>query len=214
MTIRHLKTYTGSQGYDYQYYFVGKRPSPESAAHEYTFDVTSDRKLTYAVSVFLPHKIEYGSTSEQLGSIAVACRDRAQANPAAQMHGRPLTMDDYLSARMISAPLRLYDYCLETDGAAAVVVTSAERARDCRGGAVLIQTVAQASLPGTRPGMMFPGQPSGRHHLAVVPGGGGGALGALRPRPTDIDVAQLYDCFTITLLLQLEDYGFAKRGEG
>jgi acetyl-CoA acetyltransferase len=102
------------------------------------------------------HMIEYGSTPEQLGSIAVACRDRAQANPAAQMRGRPLTMDDHLSARMISSPLRLYDYCLETDGAAAVVVTSAERARDGRQGAVLISAVAQASLPGTQPGTMFP----------------------------------------------------------
>ena len=102
------------------------------------------------------HMIEYGSTPEQLGSIAIACRDRALANPAAQMHGRPLTMDDYLSARMISSPLRLYDYCLETDGAAAVVVTSAARARDCRSGAALIQAVAQASLPGTQPGTMFP----------------------------------------------------------
>jgi acetyl-CoA acetyltransferase len=160
------------------------------------------------------HMIEYGSTPEQLGSIALACRDRAQANPAAQMHGRPLTMDGYLSARMISSPLRLYDYCLETDGAAAVVVTSAERARDGRHGPVLIQAVAQASLPGTQPGTMFPAlmrdsitSLSSRAVAEVLWARSG--LG-----PADIDVAQLYDCFTITLLLQLEDYGFAKRGEG
>jgi hypothetical protein len=57
MTIRRLKTYTGSQGYVYQYYFVGKRPAVTSAANEYIFDVTSDRKLTYAVSIFLPHQV-------------------------------------------------------------------------------------------------------------------------------------------------------------
>lgn len=62
MTIRRLKTYTGSQGYVYQYYFVGKRPAPRSDAHEseadqYIFDVTSDRKLTYAVSIFLPSQV-------------------------------------------------------------------------------------------------------------------------------------------------------------
>jgi hypothetical protein len=62
MTIRRLKTYTGSQGYVYQYYFVGKRPAPKSdaqdpEANEYIFDVTSDRKLTYAVSIFLPHQV-------------------------------------------------------------------------------------------------------------------------------------------------------------
>ena len=160
------------------------------------------------------HMIEYGSTPEQLGSIAIACRDRALANPAAQMHGRPLTMDDYLSARMISSPLRLYDYCLETDGAAAVVVTSTARARDCRNGAALIQAVAQASLPGTQPGTMFPvlmrdsiTSLSSRAVAELLWARSG--LG-----PADVDVAQLYDCFTITLLLQLEDYGFAKRGEG
>ncbi|MGO8959514.1 MAG: thiolase C-terminal domain-containing protein [Streptosporangiaceae bacterium] len=160
------------------------------------------------------HMIEYGSTEEQLGSIAVACRDRALANPAAQMHGRRLTMDDYLSARMISSPLRLFDYCLETDGAAAIVVTSTERARDSRHGAVLIHAVAQASVPGTQPGIMFPAlmrdsitSLSSRAVADLLWSRSG--LG-----PEDVDVAQLYDCFTITLLLQLEDYGFAKRGEG
>lgn len=57
MTIRRLKTYTGSQGYVYQYYFVGKRPTPTTEAQEYIFDVTSDRKLTYAVSIFLPQQV-------------------------------------------------------------------------------------------------------------------------------------------------------------
>jgi acetyl-CoA acetyltransferase len=160
------------------------------------------------------HMIEYGSTPEQLGAIALACRDRALANPCAQMHGRPLSMDDYLSARMISSPLRLYDYCLETDGAAALVVTSADRARDGRHGAVLVHAVAQASVPGTQPGVMFPAlmresitSLSSRAVAETLWARSG--LG-----PEDVDVAQLYDCFTITLLLQLEDYGFAKRGEG
>jgi len=160
------------------------------------------------------HMIEYGSTPEQLGSIAVACRERALANPAAQMYGRPLTMADYLDARMIASPLRLFDFCLETDGAAAVVVTSTERARDCRNGAVRIHAVAQASVPGTQPGMMFPAlmrdsitSLSSRAVAELLWSRAG--LG-----PADVDVAQLYDCFTITLLLQLEDYGFAKRGEG
>ena len=74
------------------------------------------------------HMIEYGTNEKELGAIALTCRARANANPAAQMHDRPLTMDDYLAARMISRPLRLFDFCLETDGACAVVVTSAARA--------------------------------------------------------------------------------------
>jgi acetyl-CoA acetyltransferase len=160
------------------------------------------------------HMIEFGSTPEQLGSIAVTCRDRALANPAAQMHGRPLTLDHYLAGRMISSPLRLYDYCLETDGAAAVVVTSAPRARDCRHGAVLIHAVAQASLPGSQPGIMFP--VLARESITAL--SSRAVSGVLWARaglgPGDVDVAQLYDCFTITLLLQLEDYGFADRGQG
>ena len=74
--------------------------------------------------------LEFGTNEKDLGHIAIACRNRANANPAAQMHERPLTMDDYLAARMISWPLRLFDFCLETDGACAVVVTSTERAKD------------------------------------------------------------------------------------
>ncbi len=80
MTIRRLKTYTGSQGYVYQYYFVGKRPALESLANEYIFDVTSDRKLTYAVSVFLPHQV---------------------AAAWAESHGRPLSdSEQYAAVKM------------------------------------------------------------------------------------------------------------------
>ena len=102
------------------------------------------------------HMLEYGTTDKQLGQIAVTCRERANANPRAQMHDRPLTMDDYLAARMISRPLRLYDFCLETDGACAVIVTSTERARDLRQPPALIRAVAQASIPHPQPGIQFP----------------------------------------------------------
>ena len=78
------------------------------------------------------HMIEYGTTPEQLGAIALACRERAQTNAAAQMFGKPMTLDDYLAARMIATPLRLLDFCLETDGACAVIVTSTDRAADLR----------------------------------------------------------------------------------
>jgi acetyl-CoA acetyltransferase len=106
------------------------------------------------------HMSEFGTTSEQLGRIALACRERANANPAAQMHDRALTMDDYLASRVISSPLRLYDFCLETDGACAVVVTSTARARDCRRPPVLIRAVAQGSVANPQPGIQFPGRPA------------------------------------------------------
>jgi len=160
------------------------------------------------------HMNEYGTQPEHLGAIALACRERAQANPNAQMYGRPLTMDDYLAARPISEPLRLFDFCLETDGAAAVIVTSAERARDLRKPPVLIRAVAQASTRDPQPGIQFPVLM--RESITSLPAVA--VADTLYRRaglgPEDIDVAQIYDCFTITVLMQLEDWGFCKKGEG
>ena len=76
------------------------------------------------------HMHEYGTRPEQLGAIAVAMRKHAQLNPRAVMHGRPLSLEDYLASPMLADPYRLFDCCLETDGAAAAIVTTAERARD------------------------------------------------------------------------------------
>jgi acetyl-CoA acetyltransferase len=160
------------------------------------------------------HMIEYGTTEKDLGHIAMACRARANDNPAAQMHDRSLTMDDYLAARMISRPLRLFDFCLETDGACAVIVTSAERAKDAPKPPALIRAVAQGSLEAPQPGIQFP--VLFRSSITTLPAKP--AAETLYRRaglgPEDIDVAQLYDCFTITVLLQLEDFGFCAKGEG
>lgn len=160
------------------------------------------------------HMAEYGTTEEQLGAIAVECRRRAHTNPNALMRGTDLTIDDYLSGRWISRPLRLYDYCLETDGACAVIVTSAERALDSPSGAALISSVTQGSGPNPQGGTMSPTLmrtdyttwPSAYVAKTLYERAGLG--------PEDVDVAQIYDCFTITVLIQLEDYGFCKKGEG
>lgn len=104
MTIRRLKTYAGSQGYAYQYYFVGKRPSDTSAssANEYIFDVTSDRKLTYAVSVFLPHQVVAAwaevhgralSDSEQYAAVKMRLFRGFDEVKDMQAHGRQLQID-------------------------------------------------------------------------------------------------------------------------
>ena len=119
-----------------------------------------------------------------------------------------------MSAPMISSPLRLFDYCLETDGACAVVVTSTERARDLAQPPALIASVAMGSVPGAQGGMAAPTMlrpdpmvfPSVNIAREVYRRAGMG--------PSDIDVAQFYDCFTITILVQLEDYGFCGLGEG
>jgi acetyl-CoA acetyltransferase len=160
------------------------------------------------------HMIEFDTTPEQLGAIAVTCRRRANANPNAQMAGRELTMEDYLAGRPISLPLRLFDFCLETDGACAVVVTSTERARDLPQPPALIRAVTQGTSPHPQMGLVLPTLL--RESLTTQPSSD--VADTLYTRaglgPDDIDVAQFYDCFTITVLLQLEDYGYCKKGEG
>jgi acetyl-CoA acetyltransferase len=160
------------------------------------------------------HMIEYGTTEKQLGAIPVACRNRALANPRAQMYGRPLSLDDYLAARWIARPLRLNDFCLETDGAAAVIVSAVERAHDRPKPPALIRAVAQATPHAPQPANMFPVL----WRESITDGSAQAVAKALYRRagmgPEDIDVAQLYDCFSITVLLQLEDYGFCAKGEG
>jgi acetyl-CoA acetyltransferase len=160
------------------------------------------------------HMHQYGTTSEQLGMIALTCRENANANPGAQMGGRSMTMDDYMASPMISSPLRLNDYCLETDGACAVVVTSTERAKDAPHAPVLIRAVAQGAVPGMQGGIMSPtlARPDPMLSPAVAVARRLYERAGLGPR--DVDVAQFYDCFTITVLVQLEAYGFCGEGEG
>ena len=102
MTIRRLKTYTGSQGYVYQYYFVGKRPVPTADANEYIFDVTSDRKLTYAVSIVLPHPVvtawgeshgRFLSDSEQYAAVKMRLFRAFDEVQDMRAHGRQLQID-------------------------------------------------------------------------------------------------------------------------
>ena len=159
------------------------------------------------------HMIEYGTTPEHLGAVALACRAAANVTPHAQMAQKPLTMEDYLASRMVSSPLRLFDFCLESDGACAVVVTTAERARDLRQKPVLIRAVAGGAPPDLRPGMMFPVVT--REDITDL--GGRRAAATLWKRagvgPADMDIAQIYDCFTISVLLQLEAFGFCGKGE-
>jgi acetyl-CoA acetyltransferase len=159
------------------------------------------------------HIITYGTTPEQFGSVALVCRDNANRTPHAQMHDKKLTMDAYLASRMISTPLRLFDCCLETDGACAVIVTTAERARDLPQPPALIRATAQAAATGMSGGMMFPSI-TWDDPLRLAPGHVARMLWSRAGLgPQDMDVAQIYDCFTISLLLQFEDYGLCARGE-
>ena len=154
---------------------------------------------------------DYGMTRDHLANVALACRKHANNNPAAQMYGKPLTRDQYLSARWIAEPLCLFDNCLETDGALACVLVSAERARDCKHRPVYVHAGSQ--------GMTAP-HPTMMNHFCDEPLDGPSwatARGLWRHsdiQPADIKVAQIYDAFTTLVPLSLEGYGFCKRGEG
>jgi acetyl-CoA acetyltransferase len=154
---------------------------------------------------------ETGTTSRDLGEVAVSTRKHAVVNPDAIFYQRPLTLEEHQASRMIVDPLRLYDCCLETDGACACIVTTPERARDLAQTPALIRAVAQGAGPDQESMTSFY-----RPDLTELPELGMVARQLYEVsglRPDDIDAAILYDAFTAIVLFQLEAYGFCKRGE-
>jgi acetyl-CoA acetyltransferase len=152
------------------------------------------------------HMHEFGTTSEDLAEIAVAVRHHASMNPKAQLQA-PITVDDVLSSRMIAEPLHLLDCCVVSDGGGAYVVTTADRARDLRRPAVRMLGY------GERIGHAAIGQMPDFTRTAAADSGPA-ALRMAGLKPGDIDCAQFYDSFTITVMLALEDIGFCAKGEG
>jgi acetyl-CoA acetyltransferase len=152
------------------------------------------------------HMHVYGTRREQLGAIATAFREHALKNPEAQMK-KPLSLAEYLEARMIVDPFGLYDCSLRSDAAGAVIVTSRERARDLDCKPVLVKGFGTFNnLSGWFEGdnmIRTAAAESGKTAYAMAGVG-----------PKDIDTAQIYDCFTYMVMVQLEDYGFCKKGEG
>jgi acetyl-CoA acetyltransferase len=155
------------------------------------------------------HMHEYGTTREQLGSVAVTMRRHAQLNPHAQMYGRELTMETYLQARMIADPYLLFDCCLETDGASAVVLTTEDRAADAPHPMVAIAGVATARA--SSPDDLFSRED---YFDCGLTRAAPRAFRSAGLTPGDVDVAFIYDCFTFELIHQLEEGGFCARGEG
>jgi acetyl-CoA acetyltransferase len=153
---------------------------------------------------------EYGGTRQQLAEVALAIRAHANRNPAALMYDKAMSLDDYMAARFISEPLCLFDNCLETDGALAVVLVSADRAKDCPHPPAFVHAF---------------GQGLNRQHETMVnyyaedplTGPAWACAQKLWSQsafgPDDVDVAQIYDAFTPLILLSLEGYGFCGRGE-
>ena len=151
------------------------------------------------------HMHEYGTTPEQLAEVAVTLRHHASLNPNAHKRD-PITIADVLKSKLIASPLHILDCAIVSDGAAAAIVTSAERARDLR----------------KKPVHLL-GQGYGLRHSHIgdteltttgAVDAGRGAFRTAGLKPADMDLAQIYDCFTITVIVELEDLGFCAKGEG
>jgi acetyl-CoA acetyltransferase len=175
------------------------RPSPYEAPYRLPRPVGS-----YALAT-ARYMHQYGLTREQLGEVAVAARRWAQLNPEAFLRD-PLSLAAYLDSRLVADPLSVRDCCLVTDGAAAIVMTRAERARDIvaqpvylLGGAIETQHRDIAQMADLT--------------VTAATRSGARAFAQAGLRPGDVDVLQLYDAFTINVLLFLEDLGFCAKGE-
>jgi len=180
---------------------------------------TSQRELAWYEDPFKPmmppsayamsaarHMHEFGTTREQLAEIAVAARKWAMMNPVAYNRD-PLTIDDVLNAPMISYPFTIRDCCLVTDGGGAIILTSADRAKDLKKPPVFVlgtgEQIGHANISSMDDMTTTAAVESGKK-----------AFEAAGVSKGDIDVLALYDAFTITTLLFLEDLGFCKKGEG
>jgi acetyl-CoA acetyltransferase len=152
------------------------------------------------------HMDAYGTTSEQFAAVAVACRKHASLNPTAQRRD-PITIRDVLNSRMIAEPLHLLDCAQVSDGGAAVIITSAERARDFKQKPVYLLGAGEGYWH-----YHLSHSPSLTSTAATDSGARAFAMAGLKPK--DVDVAELYDAFTPMVIIQLEDLGFCGRGEG
>jgi acetyl-CoA acetyltransferase len=151
------------------------------------------------------HMLKYGTASEDFGRIAVLSRTNALDNERAMMR-KPMTMDDYLASRWIVDPFRMFDCCLETDGAVAIVLVRADRARDLPHRPVLVQGAAWGGgITVVNNGHVDITESPAKPIAARLYSAAG--LGS-----ADIEFAELYDCFTYNVLSQIEGYGFAEPG--
>jgi acetyl-CoA acetyltransferase len=155
---------------------------------------------------------KYGVTREDLGRVAISQRNHALRNPRAYGYGKPLSMEQYLQSKLIAEPLCLYDFCQETDGGCAILVTSAERARDLKQKSAVIRAVTQASTRGQEQMTSYY-----RDELVSLPEMEMAArrvYAMANLGPDDIDAACLYDAFSSEIIMQLESFGFCAPGEG
>jgi acetyl-CoA acetyltransferase len=181
------------------------RPGPAAYAEQFERPYGPPLPVGAYALAAMRHMYEYGTRPEQLAEVAVATRKWASLNPKAFKRD-PITIEDVLSSRYIAEPLHLLDCCLVTDGGGAVVVTSIERARDCRKTPVRVLGAAE-----THTHLTISNMPDLTLTGAAITGPRAMAEAGVSHR--DFDVVELYDSFTITVLLTLEALGFCGRGE-
>jgi acetyl-CoA acetyltransferase len=181
------------------------RPPPDQLEFQYQVPyghATPPQQFAMVARAYLD---TYGATARDFGAVAIAQRRYAELNERALMR-TPLTMDEYLASRWIVEPLRLFDCCLETDAAVAVIVTTTDRARHLAKTPVTIAGAVWGSghtlFSNRRPDLTRSGAAESAPRLWAQAGLG----------PAEVDVAELYDAFTPLVLVQLEDYGFCDPG--
>ena len=165
------------------------------------------------------HMHLYGTTAEQFAEVAATVRNNGARHPEACHYGKFVTPDDVLNSRMIADPFRLFDCCMENDGACAVVITTEERAQDLARAKGRRPVKVVATEQGAPKGYSFGSFTNANIDDEIYATGGTEEMAnrlwqKADLKPEDVDVAQIYDHFTGSVLMQFEDFGFCKRGEG
>lgn len=201
-----LITYGSTQASDNSRKLGGVPEDPRTPRGQFVLPYGQLTPLGFYAMLARRHMHEYGTTSEQLAEVAVAARKWAMLNPKAYKR-EPLTVEEVLASKLIADPLRARDCCLVTDGGGAIVVTSADRAKSLRKKPVYVLGMAEGHTHHFSPFDMKDWLHTG------IADTGKRAFGMAGVRHEDIDVVQIYDSFTITVLQSLEDLGFCGRGE-
>jgi acetyl-CoA acetyltransferase len=162
----------------------------------------------YFATIMRRHMIEFGTTEEQFGAVAVACRRHANLHPGAVMHEKAMTLADYLGSPYLADPLRLFDSCLISDGGAAFVTTSTARAADLPQTPAVVRGVAEGQ---SASGGHWSQQRDFTSTPQVFSAPNAFAMAGLTP--ADVDVLTVYDPFTVVSLMQIEDMGFCPKGD-
>jgi acetyl-CoA acetyltransferase len=162
----------------------------------------------YFATIMRRHMLEFGTTEEQFGAIALACRRHANLHPGAVMHEKTMTLDDYLASPLLADPLRMFDSCLISDGGAAYVTTSIERARDLPQPPAVVAGVGEGHASSGGHWSQQRDFTSTPQVFAAPP-----AFAMAGIEPADVDVLTVYDPFTVVSMMQIEDMGFCEKGD-